>query len=79
MLALGVAALGAHEATAIWDVRAAVDGGRDVRPAEQHIHSFLESLPFMAVSALLCLHWDQAWLATPCCVVRLGRALPVTW
>jgi hypothetical protein len=79
LLALGVAALGAHEATAIWDVRAAVDGGRDVRPAEQHIHSFLESLPSMAVSALLCLHWDQARLATPCCVVRLGRALPVTW
>lgn len=63
LLALGVAALGAYEATAIWDVRAAVDGGREVRPAEQHIHSFLESLPFMAVSALLCLHWDQARLA----------------
>ena len=40
------------------NVRAAVDGG-EVRPAEQHIHSFLESLPFMAMSALLCLHWDQ--------------------
>ena len=48
-----------HEATAIWDVRAAAGGGREVRPAEQHIHSFLESLPFMAISALLCLHWDQ--------------------
>lgn len=59
LLAVATAALGAHEATAIWDVRAAVDGGREVRPAEQHIHSFLESLPFMAVSALLCLHWDQ--------------------
>src|SRR6266566_982205 len=59
LLAVAAAALGAHEATAIWDVRAAVDGGREVRPAEQHIHSFLESLPFMAASALLCLHWDQ--------------------
>ncbi len=57
--ALAAASLGAHEATAIWDVRAAVDGGCEVRPAEQHIHSFLESLPFMAVSVLLCLHWDQ--------------------
>ena len=64
LLGIGTVATGVHEATAIWDVRAAVDGGREVRPAEQHIHSFLESLPFMAVSALLCLHWDQvveAW------------------
>jgi hypothetical protein len=59
LLSVADVALGAHEATAIWDVRTAVDGGREVRPAEQHIHSFLESLPFMAVSALLCLHWDQ--------------------
>jgi hypothetical protein len=59
LLALIVATAGTHEATAFWDVRSAVDGGREVRPAEQHIHSFLESLPFMATSALLCLHWDQ--------------------
>lgn len=59
VLALCAAAGLAHEGTAIWDVRTAVDGGREVRPAEQHIHSFLESLPFMAISALLCLHWDQ--------------------
>jgi hypothetical protein len=60
-LLLGISAMtaGLHEATAIWDVRSAVDGGREVRPAEQHIHSFLESLPFMAVSALFCLHWDE--------------------
>lgn len=59
LLGISTAAAGAHEATAIWDVRSAVDGGREVRPAEQHIHSFLESLSFMAMSALLCLHWDQ--------------------
>lgn len=52
LLALATSALGAHEATAIWDVRTAVDGGRTARPAEQHIHSFLESLPFMAVSVI---------------------------
>jgi hypothetical protein len=49
-----------HEGTAIWDVRAAVDGGREVRPLEQHIHSFLESLPFASLAALGCLHWPQA-------------------
>jgi hypothetical protein len=73
LLGISTAAAGVHEATAIWDVRAAVDGGREVRPAEQHIHSFLESLPFMAVSALLCLHWDQvadAWQ---------GKAGPAAW
>jgi hypothetical protein len=59
LLSLAVLTACAHEATAVWDVRAAVDGGREVRPIEQHVHSFLESMPFMAVSALLCLHWDQ--------------------
>jgi hypothetical protein len=57
LLALCASAGLVREGTAVWDVRAAVDGGREVRPAEQHIHSFLESLPFMAISALLCLHW----------------------
>jgi hypothetical protein len=32
LLALAAAALGAHEATAIWDVRTAAHGGREVRP-----------------------------------------------
>jgi hypothetical protein len=44
-----------------------------VHPAEQHIHSFLESLPFMAMSALLCLHWDQI------AGVRRGRARSAAW
>lgn len=39
---LGGAAV--HEATALWDVRTAVDSDREVKPLEQHIHSFLESL-----------------------------------
>jgi len=59
LLGISAATAGVHEATATWDVRSAVDGSHEVRPAEQHIHSFLESLPFMAISALLCLHWDQ--------------------
>jgi hypothetical protein len=55
LLGVSTAAAGVHEATAISDVRAAVDGGPEVRPAEQYVQSFLESLPFMATSALLCL------------------------
>jgi hypothetical protein len=36
-----------------------VPGIADYWMHRQHIHSFLESLPIMAISALLCLHWDQ--------------------
>ncbi|CAM5356665.1 hypothetical protein [Streptomyces canus] len=54
---LGGAAV--HEATALWDVKTAVDSDREVKPVEQHIHSFLESLPFAALAALMCLHADQ--------------------
>jgi hypothetical protein len=55
-LVLGVLA---HEATALWDVYTAQDAGREVTVLEQHVHSFLESLPCMALSALACLHPDQ--------------------
>ena len=44
-----------HGATAFWDVNFAVHH-REVRPREQHTHSFLEVLPFMAVSFMFCLH-----------------------
>jgi hypothetical protein len=74
LLAIATGALGAHEATALWDVRTAVHGGREVRPAEQHIHSFLESLPFMAVSALFCLHWDEVQR-----MARRGAGGPQAW
>lgn len=51
--------IAAHEATALWDVHTAQAGGRTVTPWEQHLHSFLESLPFMGAAALSCLRWDQ--------------------
>jgi hypothetical protein len=59
VLAVVVAAFVVHEATAYWDV-AYAEGRRAVTPTEQHVHSFLEVLPFMVTSMLLCLHWDQA-------------------
>jgi hypothetical protein len=59
MLALmGTAAL-THEATAMWDVRLAARSTREVRPGEQNIHSFLESMPFIAIGAVACLHPRQ--------------------
>jgi hypothetical protein len=48
-----------HEATAFVDVAYATNHKRQVLPREQHTHSFLEVVPFMAVSSLICLHWEQ--------------------
>lgn len=47
-----------HEGIVIWDVAYAA-GRREVTPTEQHFHSFLEVLPFMSLSFILCMHWDQ--------------------
>jgi hypothetical protein len=69
---LGGAAV--HEATALWDVRTAVDSEREVKPVEQHIHSFLESLPFAALASLMCLHADQVKS-----LLRGGRGDPDAW
>ncbi|MCI3271161.1 diguanylate cyclase [Streptomyces cylindrosporus] len=69
---LGGAAV--HEATALWDVRTAVESDREVKPLEQHIHSFLESLPFGALAALMCLHADQVKA-----LLRGGRGQPDAW
>src|SRR5205807_8834768 len=45
-----------HEATAIWDVRYA-SAMREIRPAEQHIHSVLEILPLTGLLLVVALHW----------------------
>lgn len=58
VIALMIAAYLVHQATAMWDVAFAV-ARRKVFPREQHTHSFLEMLPFCAVSFIICLHWDQ--------------------
>lgn len=47
-----------HEATALWDVSYAVTR-REVTPIEQHVHSFLEMVPLMAMSFVAVLHWPQ--------------------
>ena len=47
-----------HEATALWDVSYAVTA-REVTPIEQHVHSFLEMIPLMAMLSVISLHWGQ--------------------
>lgn len=54
---MGGAAI-AHAATALYDVHLAVQE-RQVKPIEQHIHSFLEVLPLAALAFTACLHPDQ--------------------
>jgi hypothetical protein len=48
----------AHEATALWDVSYAVTARR-VSPLEQHVHSFLELIPLMAMLSVITVHWPQ--------------------
>ncbi|AGS72803.1 hypothetical protein [Streptomyces collinus] len=74
LLAVQLGAAGVHEATALWDVRTAVDSDREVSPLEQHVHSFLESLPFGALASLMCLHPDHVRS-----LVRGGRGDPDAW
>ncbi len=59
LLAVQLGATAAHEATAVWDVRTAHHSDREIKPFEQHVHSFLESLPFSALTSLACLHPGQ--------------------
>jgi hypothetical protein len=47
-----------HEATALWDVSYATTL-RTVTPIEQHVHSFLEIIPLMAIVSVVSLHWYQ--------------------
>lgn len=58
VIVLMVAAFFVHEATALWDVSYAVTK-RVVTPLEQHIHSFLEMIPLMAIGLLAVSHWEQ--------------------
>lgn len=74
LLAVQLGGAAVHEATALWDVRTAVRSEREVRPVEQHIHSFLESLPFAALASLMCLHADQVKS-----LLRGGRGDPDAW
>ena len=58
VLSVMIAAFFIHEGTAMWDVSYAVTA-REVRPIEQHVHSFLEMVPLLAVALVSLLHWPQ--------------------
>jgi hypothetical protein len=58
VIATMIVCLVAHEVTAIWDVSYAYSR-REVRPTEQHVHSFLEMLPLMGLLIIVTVHWQQ--------------------
>lgn len=47
-----------HEITALWDLSYA-SRRRYVSPLEQHVHSFMEVLPLMALSFVTIMYWNQ--------------------
>jgi hypothetical protein len=58
VIALMIASFLLHDMTALWDVSYAVTL-REVTPIEQHVHSFLEMVPLMAVAFVCVLHWPH--------------------
>lgn len=58
LLLVMAAAVVIHAATAWADVRYAYPL-REIRPNEQHMHSFLEVLPVTALALIAVAHWDQ--------------------
>ena len=59
VIMLAIAAYIVHQGLVLWDVSYAVTK-RIVTPIEQHVHGFLEALPFTAMSFIICLYWGQA-------------------
>jgi hypothetical protein len=58
VLAMIYAAFLAHEATAMWDVDTSV-AQRVIPSDEQHVHAFLEGVPFTVAVLYTVLHWGQ--------------------
>ena len=48
----------AHSATAVWDTSYTAPR-RDITVAEQHVHGWLEVLPWSALAIVVALHWNE--------------------
>lgn len=58
VIALMIGIFFLHEATALWDVSYAVSK-REVSPIEQHVHSYLELVPLLALILVAVMHHEQ--------------------
>ena len=56
LITLMTGAAAVHEATAMVDVRVVLESDRHVSQFEQHVHSFLEVMPFWIVPLMVLLH-----------------------
>lgn len=59
VIAVLIAGAAVHEALTLWDI-AYAEPLRRPTPNEQHMHSFLEVMPLMALTSIVTLHPDQA-------------------
>lgn len=81
VLALMGAFVLAHSATAVWDTRYTAPR-REITVAEQHVHGWLEVLPWSAYAIVVVLHWNELsagdwslrWREEP---LALSQTLPV--
>jgi hypothetical protein len=58
IIAFMIVAFFLHEITTLWDVSYAIKW-RKVSSIEQHVHSFQEMIPLMAILLLISRHWEQ--------------------
>lgn len=58
IIVVGIVFFFLHELTALWDVSYAVSKRR-VGPIEQHVHSFLEMIPLLALILVIARHWPH--------------------
>jgi hypothetical protein len=81
VLAIMVVALIVHTALSLTDVSYTL-GRRHISAFEQHVHSFMDVLPFMAVCLLALMHWDALasgamlrWKDDPLTSTQIGLLL----
>jgi hypothetical protein len=76
VLVIMAIALIAHTALSLADV-AYTSNRRHISTLEQHVHGFMDVIPFIAVCLLALMHWDALGLAASTPALRLkGESLP---
>ena len=59
IIAMMIVAFRFTKATAFWDASYVIDAADRRSPVEQHVHSFLEMIPLVALISVISLHWGQ--------------------
>ena len=75
VIVIMIASVVVHMLTALWDT-SYTSSRRYISPIEQHVHSHLEYIPFVAVACVVILHWGA--FDTPSWTLKL-RDQPLPW